>query len=87
LSQPDRLGDLVGPSGWTRRKFLQAIGGGVLGGAALGSFGSDRFGLVHLGFVARVFVARHSSNGQRGRDLERFGQLKAGQAGRAGRAG
>jgi uncharacterized protein (DUF1501 family) len=50
LSQPDRLGDLTGPGGWTRRKFLQAIGGGVLGGAALGSLGSDRFGLGNLGF-------------------------------------
>ena len=36
LSQPDRLGDVVGPDGWTRRKFLQAVGGGVLGGAAIG---------------------------------------------------
>ncbi|MGZ4679460.1 MAG: DUF1501 domain-containing protein, partial [Ilumatobacteraceae bacterium] len=49
LSQPDRLGQVVGPNGWTRRKFLQAIGGGVLGGAALGSFGSNRFGLGRLG--------------------------------------
>ena len=49
LSRPDRLGDVVGPNGWTRRKFLQAIGGGVLGGAALGSFGSNRFGLGRLG--------------------------------------
>ena len=50
LSQPDRLGDLVGPGGWTRRKFLQAIGGGVLGGAAIGTLGADRFGLGQLGF-------------------------------------
>ena len=49
LSQPDRLGGVVGPNGWTRRKFLQAVGGGVLGGAALGSFGSNRFGLGRLG--------------------------------------
>jgi hypothetical protein len=44
-------------------------------------------GLVHLGFMARIFVARHASNGQRARDLERFAQIKAGQAGGAGRAG
>ena len=50
LSQPDVLGDVVGPNGWTRRKFLQAVGGGVLGGAALSTFGADRFGLGHLGF-------------------------------------
>ena len=50
LSQPDHLGDALGPNGWTRRKFLAAIGGGVLGGAALGQFGSDRFGLGRLGF-------------------------------------
>ncbi|HEX2785561.1 MAG TPA: DUF1501 domain-containing protein [Ilumatobacteraceae bacterium] len=58
LSQPDRLGDIIGPNGWTRRKFLQAIGGGVLGGAALGAFGSDRFGLGHLGFdMPEAFAA------------------------------
>jgi uncharacterized protein (DUF1501 family) len=45
LSQPDVLGDALGPNGWTRRKFLQAVGGGVLGGAAIGSFGPDRFGV------------------------------------------
>lgn len=49
LSQPDLLGDALGPIGWTRRKFLQAIGGGVLGGAALGTFG-DRLGLGSVGF-------------------------------------
>lgn len=48
LSQPD-LGDVIGPNGWTRRKFLQAIGGGVVGGVALGALGGDRFGLGHLG--------------------------------------
>ena len=57
LSQPD-LGDIAGPNGWTRRKFLQAIGGGVLGGVALGALGSDRFGLGHLGFdVPDAFAA------------------------------
>ncbi len=40
----------TGPHGWTRRKFLQAVGGGIIGGAVLGSFGSDRFGLGRLGF-------------------------------------
>src|SRR5438552_5023501 len=41
-------------------------------------------GLVHLGFVARLLMARHASSRQRARDLERFAQLKAGGAGRAG---
>ncbi len=49
LSQPGHLGDIAGPNGWSRRKFLQAVGGGVLGGAALNAFG-DRLGLGHLGF-------------------------------------
>jgi len=58
LSQPGDLDDIVGPNGWTRRKFLQAVGGGVLGGAALGSFGTDRFGLgkarpAHAGSIRR----------------------------------
>lgn len=58
LSQPDRLGNIAGPGGWTRRKFLQAVGGGVLGGAALGSFGSDRFGLGLLGLdMPEAFAA------------------------------
>ena len=50
LSRPDALGDVLGPSGWTRRKFLQAVGGGVLGGAALNSLGPGHLGLGHLGF-------------------------------------
>jgi uncharacterized protein (DUF1501 family) len=49
LSQPVHRGDLDGPHGWTRRKFLQAVGGGVLGGAALNTFGGQ-FGLGRLGF-------------------------------------
>ena len=58
LSRPDLLDDVAGPNGWTRRKFLQAIGAGVLGGAALGSFGSDRYGLGHLGFdMPEAFAA------------------------------
>src|SRR3954451_771453 len=48
LSQPAGRGDLDGPHGWSRRKFLQAVGGGVLGGAALNAFGSQ-LGLRHLG--------------------------------------
>ncbi|MEP7202895.1 MAG: DUF1501 domain-containing protein [Ilumatobacteraceae bacterium] len=57
LSQPDLLGDVLGPNGWTRRKFLQAVGGGVLGGAAISGFG-DRLGLGHLGFdVPDAFAA------------------------------
>jgi uncharacterized protein (DUF1501 family) len=43
LSQP--LGaDELGPNGWTRRRFLQAVGAGVVGGAALGSMGADLIG-------------------------------------------
>lgn len=42
--------DVVGPHGWTRRKFLQAVGAGVFGGAALNAFGPGRFGLDRLGF-------------------------------------
>ena len=58
LSQPGRLGDVAGPNGWTRRKFLAAIGGGVLGGAALGQVGSGRFGLGRLGFdMPEAFAA------------------------------
>ena len=58
LSQPGHLGDVAGPNGWTRRKFLQAIGGGVLGGAALDAFGSDRFGLGRLGLdMPEAFAA------------------------------
>ncbi|HEY0519522.1 MAG TPA: DUF1501 domain-containing protein [Ilumatobacteraceae bacterium] len=54
LFVPGRADDMNGPDGWTRRKFLQAVGGGVLGGAALGSLASGadlgRFGLGRLGF-------------------------------------
>jgi uncharacterized protein (DUF1501 family) len=58
LSQPGHLGDIQGPNGWTRRKFLQAVGGGVLGGAAIGTLGADRFGLGHLGFeMPQAFAA------------------------------
>ena len=43
LSQP--LGaDDRGPNGWTRRRFLQAVGAGVVGGAALGTTGADLIG-------------------------------------------
>ncbi len=43
LSQP--LGDDErGPNGWTRRRFLQAVGAGVVGGAALASVGADLIG-------------------------------------------
>ncbi len=43
LSTPD-LSDLAGPNGWTRRRFLQAVGMGVVGGMAVGSFASDVLG-------------------------------------------
>jgi uncharacterized protein (DUF1501 family) len=49
LSVPGHLGDVAGPNGWTRRKFLQAVGGGVLGGAALGPLGSGRLDLRRFG--------------------------------------
>ena len=43
--------DLPGPNGWTRRKFLQAVGMGVVGGAALGTLGPSAAEL--LGFDPR----------------------------------
>ena len=39
LSVPDLDDDRPGPDGWTRRRFLQAVGLGVAGGAAVGSLG------------------------------------------------
>ena len=57
LSLPGHLGDVAGPNGWTRRKFLQAVGGGVLGGAAISSFG-DQLGLGRLGFDASQAFAK-----------------------------
>jgi len=57
LSHPAHRGDMDGPHGWTRRKFLQAVGGGVLGGAALNAFGGQ-LGLRHLGFdMPEAFAA------------------------------
>jgi uncharacterized protein (DUF1501 family) len=45
LSRPADDGDAhIGPRGWSRRTFLQAIGAGVFGGAALGTIGSEFFG-------------------------------------------
>ena len=41
LSAPDLADDRPGPDGWTRRRFLQAVGLGVAGGAALGTLGDD----------------------------------------------
>jgi uncharacterized protein (DUF1501 family) len=45
LSTPD-LGDRdeIGPYGWTRRRFLQAVGAGVFGGATIGTIAQDFFG-------------------------------------------
>jgi len=34
----------VGPRGWTRRTFLQAVGAGMFGGAAVGTIAGDFFG-------------------------------------------
>jgi uncharacterized protein (DUF1501 family) len=48
--------DVPGPNGWTRRKFLQAVGLGVVGGATAGSFGPSALEL--LGFdPAEVWAA------------------------------
>ncbi|MEK7423750.1 MAG: DUF1501 domain-containing protein [Actinomycetota bacterium] len=41
LSLPDLGGDELGPAGWTRRGFLQAVGLGVVGGAAVGTLGES----------------------------------------------
>ena len=41
LSAPLDADDIVGPYGWTRRRFLQALGVGVGGGLALGALGED----------------------------------------------
>ena len=37
LSRLDNDPDVPGPSGWTRRSFLQAVGMGVAGGALVGT--------------------------------------------------
>lgn len=52
LSSAAPVDDLVGPDGWTRRRFLQAVGLGVVGGAAIGSLGES----VLPGEVAEVFA-------------------------------
>mgnify|MGYP002655357932 CR=1 FL=1 len=44
LSRPDHDDERPGPHGWTRRRFLQAIGAGVFGGAAVGSIAGEFFG-------------------------------------------
>jgi uncharacterized protein (DUF1501 family) len=41
LSAPHADDLVTGPHGWTRRRFLQALGAGVGGGLALGTFGED----------------------------------------------
>ena len=62
LSLPGQLDDATGldvpgPNGWTRRKFLQAVGGGVIGGAAIDAFG-DRLCLGRLGLgMQQAFAA------------------------------
>jgi hypothetical protein len=50
MTQATMLEDLVGPHGWTRRRFLQAVGAGVFGGVALNAFGPGRFGFDRIGF-------------------------------------
>ena len=45
LSRVDPTPDAhLGPRGWSRRTFLQAIGAGVFGGATIGTIGSELFG-------------------------------------------
>ncbi|MEZ5249066.1 MAG: hypothetical protein R2713_07605 [Ilumatobacteraceae bacterium] len=44
LSRPDPDDGPVGPRGWTRRRFLQAIGAGVFGGATVGTIAGEFFG-------------------------------------------
>ncbi len=44
LSQRPTTDDVVGPRGWTRRRFLQAIGAGAFGGATIGTIADDFFG-------------------------------------------
>src|SRR6187431_1803476 len=52
LSVPDRAPGAEGPSGWTRRAFLQAVGLGVAGGALVGTLGDSWIpGDVHEAFA------------------------------------
>ncbi len=44
LSVPDHDDGPVGPRGWTRRRFLQAIGAGAFAGATIGTIADDFFG-------------------------------------------
>lgn len=44
LSRHDVDDDVAGPGGWTRRKFLAALGAGVFAGATAGSVAGDLFG-------------------------------------------
>jgi len=53
LSVRDHDDDRPGPGGWTRRKFLQAIGAGVIGGAVVGSLGES----VIPGDLRQAFAA------------------------------
>ncbi len=38
------LNENLGPKGWTRRSFLQALGAGAFGGASIGTIAQDFFG-------------------------------------------
>jgi len=44
LSRPDVDDERPGPRGWTRRRFLQAVGAGAFGGAAIGTIAGEFFG-------------------------------------------
>jgi uncharacterized protein (DUF1501 family) len=44
LSRRDVDDEVKGPNGWSRRKFLAAIGAGAFGGATIGSVAGDLFG-------------------------------------------
>ena len=44
LSARPAADEAIGPRGWTRRRFLQAIGAGAFGGATIGTIADDFFG-------------------------------------------
>ncbi len=47
LSVSEDADEASGPRGWSRRRFLQAIGAGLLGGAAIGPVADELMGEAH----------------------------------------
>ena len=47
LSVSEGADEASGPRGWSRRRFLQAIGAGLLGGAAIGPVADELMGEAH----------------------------------------